>query len=249
MLEDPYKVYNLAKDGKINLNKLFSKYIEKKLNCFKSNININPHEIEAVSVYMPERIYTKSETTHKFDYCIIKKYENGSISLLCLSKNSDGIYVPMSNQILETESEIEETLSEKLSNQEITILTDIQSNNFHSHKIYITLPEQIERINNLQTYKSKYSVSIDVSYNYVYYINKLIGNKEFFSQSEETSKVIEQSQELEKIKRKVEELTALKLELEKRVTKLTEDNVTLTTEVNEKKEKEKQILKILKPEN
>lgn len=246
MLEDPYRVYNLAKEDKLNYNLLFSKYIEKKLSCFKSNININPHEVEAVSVYMPERTYGRTDVSHKFDYCIIKKYENGSIGLLCLAKNSDGIYVPMSNQILESESEIEEALSEKLSNQEITILTGIQSNNFHSHKIYITLPEQIERVNNLQAYKSKYNVSIDISNNYIYYINKLIGNKEFFSQSEETSKVVEQSQELERIRKKVDELTALKLELEKRVTILTEDNVALTTEVNESQEREKQILKILK---
>lgn len=249
MLEDPYRIYTLAKEGKLDLNKLFSKHIDKKLKCFKDNININPHEIEAVSVYCKEKTYSTTENASNFEYVIIKKYENGSVGLLCLAKNNDDIYVPMSNQLLETESEIDKGLENILRNQEITILNGIHVAYFGTFKVYITLDEQISRIRQLQKYKNKYNVSIDISNNFLYFINKLKDNKEFFNQSEETSKVVEQSQELEKIRKKLDELTLLKIELEKSVTKLTEENTSLTNELNEKKENEKRILKILKPEN
>lgn len=249
MLEDPYRLYNLAKEGKVNYNILFSKHIDKKLSCFKSNININPHEIQCVSIYMKERTYTTGETSENFDYVIIKKNSDENIGLLCLAKNNEGIYVPMSSQILENKEEINNSFEKILTNQEITILTGIHARDFSTYKSYITLDEQISRIIELQKYKEKYNTSIDVSNNFLYYINKLKDNREIFAQSEETSKYIEQSQELEKVKKEIEELRKYKTELEKRVTKLNEENSSLKTQVDESQKREKQILKILKPEN
>lgn len=246
MLDDPYRIYNLAKEGKIDLNRLFSKHIDKKLKCFKNNININPHEIEAVSIYDKERTYTTSETSENFEYVIIKRYNDGTIGLLCLSKNNDNIYVPMSSQILETESEIDEGLKKILKNQEITILNGIHVAYFGSYKSYINLDEQITRIRQLQKYKTKYNVSIDINNNFLYYINKLKDNKEVFAQSEETSKYIEQSQELERIRKELNQLSNMKIELERQVLSLTLKNEELTEQVNKDSEFKTKLLKLTK---
>lgn len=249
MLEDPYKVFNLEKEGKLDYDRLFSKHIRKKLNCFKRNTNINPKDINMVSRYIPERTYTTTENAEKFDYAIIKKYEDGTIGLLYLAKNKDGIYNPMSSQLLETESEINETLEKILNNQEVTILTGIQTRGYNAYKNYITLDEQIEKISQLQANKKKYNYSVDVSNNCVHFIRMAKNNREMFNQSEESAKQFSQTQEIERIRKELDELRRCKSRLEEQVSILISDNNVLVEKVKNYSENEKQILKILKPEN
>ena len=293
MLDNEFKIYDNSVKKVLDYNKLFSPHIKKKIKCFKDNLDMNVHSIDVIVKYTPERTYTERALSEKFDYAIVKRYQNGNIGLLYLAQNSDGIYVPMSSQILETEKEKEEILEKVFKNQEATYINGIHVKEFETTKSHISLDGQIERIFHLREYKDKYNTSIDVSSNCLYFIKKLKANKNTFIQNDEITEIIidsirngkiinipegselypiasaindkissddfesteaaitytEQSKELERIKRELEELKAYKTMLEQQVLELTETNSDLTGRVNASEEREKQILKILKPEN
>ena len=293
MLEDAYRIHNLALEGKIKYDQLFSEHIFKKLDCFKDNINIDIHEIDIVSKYIANRTYTVSETTEKFDYVITKNYPDNKIGLLCLV-NNNGVLVPMSSQILETEKEKEDSLKNILLNQEITYINGIHTYTFDTVRSHISFDEQVERLEHLKNYKYKYNASIDVSKNCLYFIDKLKNNKNTFYQNNNTinsmvksirkGEIIEQIdseselapivnafndficnnemgctdatltyteqyKELERIRIELNELRRAKLILTDQVDILISQNNDLIGQVNKHEEKEKQLLKILRPEN
>ena len=246
MLDDPYRLYKAVKDGVITYDKIFSKHIKKKIKAFKNNVNMNAHNMTAISKYYPDRTYTNAFVTEKFEYTIIREYEDGSIGLLCLAKNYEGIYVPMSNQLLEPEEEKNNILEKILRNQEITYVTSINLQSNPTIKTFITFDEKIDRLYKLRDYKSKYNVSIDVHNDSLYFMDKLKNNKTVFAQSEVSTTIVEQSKEIETLKKNIDELRQLRAELEQLNRALSSENQQLKNEANKNNEFKVKLLKLVK---
>lgn len=246
MLEDPYKVHNAAKSGIISYDKLFSKHIDKKIKCFKDNLTVNAHDIEFICKYDKTRTYSSGVLGENYEYIIVKKYEDGSIGLLCIAKNINGIYNPMSSQLLVTDEEKEATLGKLLTNQEITLVNAVQIMDFKQNNATLTFDEQKDRIYSMRAYKDKYNCSIDTNNNFIYSLNMLKDNRTIFSQSEDASTIMEQSRELERIRKELDEYRGLKTLLETKIIQLSAENEELQTQVSSDSEFKTKLIKLVK---
>lgn len=297
LVESPYKIFKLKTEGHIDYKRLFSEYIEEKINSFKENIKINLYDTEFICEYNKERSFYTSEINENCDYIIVKKYENDSIGIIYLAKNNWKC-IPMSNRIFKNLDEAQPFLAELLKGQEICFLNgDTSYNTYSDYKksYYLPLNAKTEKLNELKKYANMFNCSLNITDDYEHILDKLTSNRQTFQENDSIIKTIVTSivngQLIDRnlyidskllsiidacndiickynissddgentyttviTKLKEAEQTILTLEeknnaLEAEVSELTETNNTLQTEVSESREKEKQILKILKPEN
>jgi len=179
MCENPYRINQLYKDGIINYDYLFSPYIFKKLEGFRENIRLNSNETELVCKYNVERAYITDEISQKYDYIIVKKYDNGKIGILGII-NKETYYVPMTNQLFDSFDEAREKLETYLRNQEVTIMVGVNTFNIvsdYNKSINTSFNEKLEKVKKIKTYKNLFNCILDLSEDYEYSIEKLKQNR------------------------------------------------------------------------
>ena len=165
MCENAYRINKLYNEGIINYDQLFSPFIYNKIEGFRENIKMNANETELICKYNPERTYISDVVTEKYDYIMVKKYQNGKIGILGLVKKHN-YYVPMSNQLFDSFEDAEETLRKYLKNQEITILTGINAfNTFSEYDKTVSLyPDEKEiKVENALKYVDAFDCTLDVT--------------------------------------------------------------------------------------
>jgi len=178
-----YELYNKFNSGVIRQEDVFSNYIEKKIETFKDNVKPDLQyilkETEFVCCYKSKRSWEVTDKNQKYDYIIVKKYDDESYGLLCLVKKGSQCYA-MSSQIAKNEIEKDEILSDLIKNQEVTILSGMNVHNAYTNTDYLKNLDsnrKILKLRNLKLYKQKFECNIDVSGEYEYAIGKVGNNK------------------------------------------------------------------------
>ena len=116
-------------------NKVFSKYIDDKLEIFKRQFYAPyANNIEFICKYDREKNYSvKEEDGYKADYFIGRKNEKGDILLLGLVKSDEKsdrpIYVPQTSRVIRNDEDFQKNLMDFLNGQEITYATGLAIHN------------------------------------------------------------------------------------------------------------------------
>ncbi len=190
-----YQILNKLNGGILNCEQIFSKFIDKKVDNFKSNLTSNADEILDQTLficsYVSERSWEHTIKNQKYDYIIVKQLEDGKISLLCLVENQ-GQYYAMSNQLFDNMEAAKEILNDLVKNQEITLLTGISIYNFYTDSVYnrtLSINQKLDKIDKMRQSKSMFEYYIDISNDYEYTINKLRSNR---NERNENNNIIEE---------------------------------------------------------
>ena len=179
MCENTYRIHNLYIEGNIKYEYLFSPFVLKKIEFFKENIKINIEETELVCKYDTSRCFITDQLSQKYDYIIIKKFNDDKIGILGLVNNGS-YYVPMSNQLYDSFEDAKKNLSKYLKNQEVTIITGINYFNtvtYYDKSFYLPLNQKVNKIKNIKLYKDLFNCSLDLSGDYEYSIKRLKENR------------------------------------------------------------------------
>lgn len=183
LCESNYQQLNMLTNGQIDQNQLFSPYIEKKIEGFKSNLNIDVkqaiNDIEFVCCYESKNSWDVTTKNQKYDYIIVKRLPNDKITLLCIVINGPKCYA-MSNQLFNNLEEAKESLKEILTHQEISFVNGIHVYNTYSEGLFKTLlttNQKLEKLNAMKYYKKIFNCNIDISSDYEYTIGLLKDNK------------------------------------------------------------------------
>ena len=168
MCDNAYRINQMHSEGIINYERLFSPYILKKIEGFRKNIQLNCQETELICKYDPKKVYDNGMNAQKYDYIIVKKYNDGKIGILGLV-NKDSYCVPMSNQIHDNFEEAKETLNRYLNKQDITIITGVNSFNIfndYNKTARLSYNEKEEKLETILLYKDMFNCSFDIAKDY-----------------------------------------------------------------------------------
>ena len=177
--ENAYRINKAHRDGILSYDQLFSPYIKQKLEGFKENIKLNIEETILVCKYDSSRAFITDTKSEKYDYIIVKKYQDGKIGILGIV-NKGNYYVPMSNQLFYSFEEAKETLESYLKNQEVAIMTGVNYFNVESDydkTFNLTLDTKISKIKAIKVYRNLFKCSLDLSSDYQYSIDRLRENR------------------------------------------------------------------------
>jgi len=175
LIDNPYKVYNLEKEGVLSYNQLFSPYINDKIKIFNFNTRLNIYDTEFVCKYDVKKTYALTEKNEKFDYIIIKKDKyNSSYVVLCLKK-SGNYYVPMSSIFIKDYDELKEKIKHLIENQEVTIFNGLRFD--YSKSFVLPLDIKISKLTNLEKYKNEFNCIIDTTTDFKYHLTSSLKYK------------------------------------------------------------------------
>lgn len=183
LCESNYQQLNMLTNGQIDQKQLFSPYIDKKIEGFKSNLNIDIkqaiNDIEFVCCYESKNSWDVTTKNQKYDYVIVKRLPNDKITLLCIVINGSKCYA-MSNQLFNNLEEAKESLKDILTHQEITFANGFHVYNTFSDRIFktvLTTNQKLEKLNTMKYYKKMFNCNIDITSDYEYSISLLKDNK------------------------------------------------------------------------
>lgn len=183
LCESTYQQINMITDGQIDQNQLFSPYIDKKIEGFKTNLNIDIkqaiNDIEFVCCYESKNSWDVTTKNQKYDYIVVKRLPNDKITLLCIVINGSKCYA-MSNQLFNNLDEAKDSLKEILTHQEITFANGFHVYNTYSDSLFrtaLTTNQKIEKLNTMRYYKKMFNCNIDITSDYEYTIGLLKDNK------------------------------------------------------------------------
>lgn len=165
MVENPYRLNQLYTEGIIKYENLFSPFIYKKIEGFKENIRMSMIDTEFICKYNQQRAYLSDPKEEKYDYIMVKKYEDEKIGIIGLV-SKETYYVPMSNQLFDSFEDAKESLDKYLRNQEITIITGLRTYNIGCDfdKTISAYPyEKDNKIENASIYTNEFNCTLDVS--------------------------------------------------------------------------------------
>jgi len=138
--------YQGLKNKGFPIEKMFSEFIEKKLEIFTEVIKIRTDDLEFIVKYSTDRTYTSSDYAIKGDYFIIRKHEDEIYSALGLVYNENmRKYIPNTSRLFINKEELQRFLS-TLKNQEVTYPTCFTIDNYDQdfHKtFYSKLDEKL----------------------------------------------------------------------------------------------------------
>lgn len=177
--ENAYRINKAHRDGILSYEQLFSPYLKQKLEGFKENIKLNTEETVLVCKYDSSRAFITDTKSEKYDYIIVKKYQDGKIGILGIV-NKDSYFVPMSNQLFYSFEEAKETLESYLKNQEVAVMTGVNYFNIESdydRTFNLTLDTKISKIKEIKIYRELFKCILDLSGDYQYSISRLRENR------------------------------------------------------------------------
>lgn len=123
-IKNPNEAFQKHESGIINLDKILSPYINKKLDSLTENLNINTNCCEMICKYDRGKTYGYSADFDDMSYLILQK-KNEKYYVLKLAISEDGTCFPMSNQVFNSYEECKENLSSYLIYQELTLLSNL----------------------------------------------------------------------------------------------------------------------------
>lgn len=123
-IKNPNEAFQKHESGIINLDKILSPYINKKLDSLTENLNINTNCCEMICKYDRGKTYGYSADFDDMSYLILQK-KNEKYYVLKLAMSEDGTCFPMSNQVFNSYEECKENLSSYLIYQELTLLSNL----------------------------------------------------------------------------------------------------------------------------
>lgn len=123
-IKNPNEAFQKHESGIINLDKILSPYINKKLDSLIENLNINTNCCEMICKYDRGKTYGYSADFDDMSYLILQK-KNEKYYVLKLAMSEDGTCFPMSNQVFNSYEECKENLSSYLIYQELTLLNNL----------------------------------------------------------------------------------------------------------------------------
>ena len=123
-IKNSNEAFQKHESGIINLDKILSPYINKKLDSLTENLNINTNCCEMICKYDRGKTYGYSADFDDMSYLILQK-KNEKYYVLKLAMSEDGTCFPMSNQVFNSYEECQEALSSYLIYQELTLLSNL----------------------------------------------------------------------------------------------------------------------------
>lgn len=179
LCENAYRINKGVQEGILSYDRMFSSFIFSKLERFTDNIKINTYETEFVCKYDASRNYHQTDKNQKYDYIIVRQYQDDKVGILCL-KQTDNCYVPMSNQLFDSMEECKIQLKALISYQPITLLNNLIINDeygYDSKPIRLTYDAKLEKLDNLTTYETEFKAIIDVTGELKYALKRLRQNR------------------------------------------------------------------------
>ena len=169
--EKKYLFSNLIKNNTMDINRVFSPYINQKLDYFFDNIIINVNDTNFVCKYNANIAINQGvKSPHNCEYIVCKENSNHTLLVLHLKQNGSKT-VPMSNRIFNDKIEAEEYFKAMLCNQEITFIPSIISK-YHDYdkgiNIFLNPSEKRNHLLVLKNYASKYNCNINILNDYDY---------------------------------------------------------------------------------
>ena len=177
IVTNPDSLYKKYEQGVINIKKFVSSYIERKLEAFEKNAFTNFNDIYLVCKYDRSRSYGFNSDLDSC-YMVIQE-SDGKFYLYIISKNDKGAYVPVSNQLYESYDELYNNLSSKIINQELVIVTGLNTlyNYSEFKKEWLSQRKREEKLNILDEQSKNFQCIPNVLASYSY-SQKVIDRKD-----------------------------------------------------------------------
>lgn len=174
--ENSYMLYKRINEGILDIDQLFSKHIEEKINVFANNIQPIIFDMEFVCKIDRNKIHNQGMDYMNIDYLVCSKDQQGRYLVLGLVNNGD-THVARTSMIFETEEEMVQYLKDILLDQELTFATGLRITNtseldYKYKPIYLNLTDKKEKINSLISYKKIFSANIDISQDYNFILSQ-----------------------------------------------------------------------------
>lgn len=168
-IKNSNEAFQKHESGIINLDKILSPYINKKLDSLIENLNINTNCCEMICKYDRGKTYGYSADFDDMSYLILQK-KNEKYYVLKLAMAEDGTCFPMSNQVFNSYEECKEILSSYLIYQELTLLNNlwVYYNNSIIGKFYILEYERRERLEKLKKLSEDFECTPNVIADFIF---------------------------------------------------------------------------------
>lgn len=168
-IKNSNEAFQKHESGIINLDKILSPYINKKLDSLIENLNINTNCCEMICKYDRGKTYGYSADFDDMSYLILQK-KNEKYYVLKLAMSEDGTCFPMSNQVFNSYEECKENLSSYLIYQELTLLNNlwVYYNNSIIGKFYILEYERRERLEKLKKLSEDFECTPNIIADFIY---------------------------------------------------------------------------------
>ena len=168
-IKNPNEAFQKHESGIINLDKILSPYINKKLDSLTENLNINTNCCEMICKYDRGKTYGYSADFDDMSYLILQK-KNEKYYVLKLAMSEDGTCFPMSNQVFNSYEECKENLSSYLIYQELTLLNNlwVYYNNSIIGKFYILEYERRERLEKLKKLSEDFECTPNIIADFIF---------------------------------------------------------------------------------
>ena len=180
-IKNPNEAFQKHESGIINLDKILSPYINKKLDSLTENLNINTNCCEMICKYDRGKTYGYSADFDDMSYLILQK-KNEKYYVLKLAMSEDGTCFPMSNQVFNSYEECQEALSSYLIYQELTLLNNlfIYYNNSTVGKFPILEWDRKQKLEKLKKLSEDFECTPNIIADFIYSLkirdNKRQGN-------------------------------------------------------------------------
>lgn len=168
-IKNSNEAFQKHESGIINLDKILSPYINKKLDSLIENLNINTNCCEMICKYDRGKTYGYSADFDDMSYLILQK-KNEKYYVLKLAMAEDGTCFPMSNQVFNSYAECQEALSSYLIYQELTLLNNlwVYYNNSIIGKFYILEYERRERLEKLKKLSEDFECTPNIIADFIF---------------------------------------------------------------------------------
>ncbi len=168
-IKNSNEAFQKHESGIINLDKILSPYINKKLASLIENLNINTNCCEMICKYDRGKTYGYSADFDDMSYLILQK-KNEKYYVLKLAMAEDGTCFPMSNQVFNSYEECKENLSSYLIYQELTLLNNlwVYYNNSIIGKFYILEYERRESLEKLKKLSEDFECTPNIIADFIF---------------------------------------------------------------------------------
>lgn len=168
-IKNSNEAFQKHESGIINLDKILSPYINKKLDSLTENLNINTNCCEMICKYDRGKTYGYSADFDDMSYLILQK-KNEKYYVLKLAMSEDGTCFPMSNQVFNSYEECKENLSSYLIYQELTLLNNlfIYYNNSTVGKFSILEWDRKQKLEKLKKLSEDFECTPNIIADFIY---------------------------------------------------------------------------------
>lgn len=170
--DNSYMLYKKINEGILELDKLFSKHIDKKIDIFEDNIKPIIYNMEFICKINRNKIHSQGIDYMNIDYIICSKDQQDRYLLLGIVNNGNS-FAPRTSKMYETEEELVKSLKDVLFDQEMTFASGLKIFNYldpdyRYNPIVFSPDNKKEKFNQLSYYRSIFSTNINVNQDYKY---------------------------------------------------------------------------------